>query len=166
MICGYLHPTFERWLKAIDDKEPVVRRTIRAAIGVVAVATMVAWYNMFYTLPKLEYNQIHPYTSWIPISAFLILRNITPTLRLKSLGLYGWMGCITLETYVLSVFIPSRQVIWMFDSRLLTRMHPTPARHPMDPGNFIRGSCPRCPTPSRSTSSPSFQSIRWSTSRS
>ena len=47
MICGYLHPTFERWLKAIDDKEPVVRRTIRAAIGVVAVATMVAWYNMF-----------------------------------------------------------------------------------------------------------------------
>ena len=103
MICGYLHPTFEKWLQAIDDKEPAVRRAIRALIGAVAVAIMMAWYNMVYILPKLEYNEIHPYTSWIPITAFLILRNITPNLRLKSLGLYGWLGCITLETYVLYV---------------------------------------------------------------
>lgn len=61
---------------------------------------MYVWYIHIYTLPKLEYNAVHPYTSWIPITGFLILRNITPTLRLNSLGLYGWLGCITLETYV------------------------------------------------------------------
>ena len=122
MICGYLHPTFEKWLQAIDDKGPAVRRTIRAAIGAVAASIIVAWYNMIYILPKLEYNQVHPYTSWIPISAFLILRNITPTLRLKSLGLYGWLGCITLETYVLSVLYSAmNDHSRLCDVRLLTR---------------------------------------------
>lgn len=103
MICGYLHPTFEKWLQAIDEKEPMVRRTIRTVLGAVSIAAMVTWYNTVYTLPKLEYNKLHPFTSWIPITAFLVLRNITPSLRLKSLGLYGWLGCITLETYVLFV---------------------------------------------------------------
>jgi len=116
MICGYLHPTFENWLQAIDDKGAAVRRTIRAAIGAAAVLIMVAWYNTIYILPKLEYNQVHPYTSWIPITAFLILRNITPTLRLKSLGLYGWLGCITLETYVLCVpciiYYRCQTIVW------------------------------------------------------
>ena len=116
MICGYLHPTFENWLQAIDDKGAAVRRTIRAAIGAAAVLIMVAWYNTIYILPKLEYNQVHPYTSWIPITAFLILRNITPTLRLKSLGLYGWLGCITLETYVLCVpciiYYRGQTIVW------------------------------------------------------
>jgi len=116
MICGYLHPTFENWLRAIDDKGAAVRRTIRAAIGAAAVLIMVAWYNTIYILPKLEYNQVHPYTSWIPITAFLILRNITPTLRLKSLGLYGWLGCITLETYVLCVpciiYYRGQTIVW------------------------------------------------------
>ena len=29
---------------------------------------------------------------------FIVLRNMTPSLRLWSMSLYGWLGCITLET--------------------------------------------------------------------
>lgn len=98
MVCAYLHPRFESWLKSLDEQSPQRRRTIRAVMGAIAVGAFYAWYIHVYRLPKLQYNVVHPYTSWIPITAFLVLRNITPTLRLHSMGLYGWLGCITLET--------------------------------------------------------------------
>lgn len=31
-------------------------------------------------------------------AVFFMLRNLTPPLRTFSMGLYGWLGCITLET--------------------------------------------------------------------
>lgn len=54
------------------------------------------WGRMVYLKPKGEYNVLHPYTSWIPITAFCVLRNLTPGLRLTSLALFGWLGRVSL----------------------------------------------------------------------
>ena len=66
----------------------------------VTLALFATWYHFIYLLPKREYNRVHPYTSWIPITLWVVLRNMTPAMRHFSLSLYGWLGCITLETYI------------------------------------------------------------------
>ena len=66
----------------------------------VTLACFALWYHYIYLLPKRDYNRVHPYTSWIPITLWIILRNMTPSMRHFNLSLYGWLGCITLETYI------------------------------------------------------------------
>lgn len=112
MICAYLHPKFESWLKSVDAQTPTKRRAIRALLAVFATTAGYVWYVHVYTLPKLEYNKLHPFTSWIPITAFLILRNITPSFRLHAMGLYGWLGCITLETCECLVSLEILKLDW------------------------------------------------------
>lgn len=58
------------------------------------------YYEHIYCLPKLEYNAVHPYTSWIPLTLFIVLRNVTPTLRSVHIANYAFLGKITLETYI------------------------------------------------------------------
>lgn len=58
------------------------------------------YYNHIYVLPKLEYNVVHPYTSWIPLTLFIVVRNVTPSLRNVHVAGYAWLGKITLETYI------------------------------------------------------------------
>jgi hypothetical protein len=100
MICAFMHPKVEKFLQAVDGMEARRRRVTRAALIAALCAVGYAWYHFVYCLPKIEYNRVHPYTSWIPITVFFMLRNLTPPMRTFSMGLYGWLGCITLETYI------------------------------------------------------------------
>merc|ERR1719181_2403001 len=63
------------------------------------------WYVQYFALPKREYNKVHPYTSFIPIFLYLVLRNTTEWLRLRHMHLFAWCGKITLETYILQFHI-------------------------------------------------------------
>ena len=85
MVCAFFHPRYEAALKWIDERPGPARVAIQSAILAVTLAVSYWWYNAYYLLPKLEYNVVHPYTSWIPITCFIILRNLTQ-------GLRSWRG--------------------------------------------------------------------------
>lgn len=49
---------------------------------------------------KQAYNGYHPYISWIPVVAFIILRNATLFLRNTNSGFFMWIGKCSLETFI------------------------------------------------------------------
>eukprot|EP01064_Diplonema_japonicum_P013653 TRINITY_DN21197_c0_g1_i1.p1 TRINITY_DN21197_c0_g1~~TRINITY_DN21197_c0_g1_i1.p1 ORF type:complete len:224 (-),score=5.60 TRINITY_DN21197_c0_g1_i1:121-792(-) len=100
MVCANLHPNTEGLLKYMDGLPLVPRWTLRGLVLAVLGGLGLWWYINVFTLAKTDYNQMHPYTSWIPIFIFIILRNLTPTLRDYSVHFFAWLGKITLETYI------------------------------------------------------------------
>ena len=100
MLCAFNHPRFDSWLQWIDSCPARLQYSIKS--GVVAVCVIVGyWYveNIF-LLPKKEYNNLHPYTSFIPIILFIVLRNISTTARMYHIHLFEFLGKTTLETYI------------------------------------------------------------------
>lgn len=121
MIVAWAHPQIEATWKRIDDL-PLARRTlVRSGVVAACTAAGYVWYTAIYTLPKVEYNAVHPYTSWVPLTLWIVVRNLTPAMRSHSLGLFGWLGCVTLETYIgqfhiwLRSNIPDGQPKWILD---------------------------------------------------
>ncbi|KAI8365357.1 10 TM acyl transferase domain found in Cas1p-domain-containing protein [Radiomyces spectabilis] len=76
---------------------PLVKKS---AIG--GSIVVMIWYFWFeQSRPnKLVYNQYHPYISWLPILAFVILRNATVGLRNTSSRFFIFFGKISLETFI------------------------------------------------------------------
>ncbi|KAF9952296.1 hypothetical protein BGZ72_006407 [Mortierella alpina] len=73
-----------------------IRQTTIAA----AVVGLVGYFAFEASMQKLEYNQYHPYVSWIPILAFVVLRNSTATLRNTTSTFYAFIGKCSLETFI------------------------------------------------------------------
>ena len=126
MICAFSHPAASRLLSRLDDPAKARgRRWLERALAIGAtLACAGVYYRTVYVLPKLEYNRVHPYTSWIPLTIWMVFRNITPALRLRSLRLFGWLGTITLETYLCQFHVWLRSEVSDGQPKLLLALVP------------------------------------------
>ncbi|RUS73040.1 hypothetical protein EGW08_019204 [Elysia chlorotica] len=110
MLCAYNYPHFENYMtyldsKSADSKESLRKLLIRMGIAAACICLGCVWFFSVMGLEKYTYNSYHPYTSMIPVVCFIVLRNIHPKLRSYHIGLFAWLGKITLETYLSQLHI-------------------------------------------------------------
>ena len=110
MLCVYNYPYIDRFLHFLDKKHEN-RRTAQVAIllkiwiTVALFGVLVMWFHFVLMQEREYYKIIHPYTSWIAILIYLWFRNLHPSFRYHYLGLFSWLGKITLETYLSQIHI-------------------------------------------------------------
>jgi N-acetylneuraminate 9-O-acetyltransferase len=81
-------------------------RRLRLALPLLSFAIFYAFTNITRLFPdKYEYNRWHPYISFIPIIAFIIIRNSHRHLRNFHSPLFAWLGRCSLETFILQFHI-------------------------------------------------------------
>ncbi|XP_077990790.1 uncharacterized protein LOC144445108 [Glandiceps talaboti] len=104
MLCAYNYPKYEKLMKWLERKEDPnhfkLGLVIKFIIGIIICIAVITWHETIMCKDKYSYNRIHPYTSFIPILAFLYFRNLFPVFRSHYLNLFVWLGKITLETYI------------------------------------------------------------------
>ena len=74
---------------------------LKAAI--VSSGLVMAWFFAFelWQENKFIYNDWHPYISFLPIAAFVVLRNANPVLRSASSRVFAFIGTCSLETFII-----------------------------------------------------------------
>lgn len=110
MICAYNYPYFETFIQylesvSISKTDKSFKLGTKVIMVTVLVCLFLFWHQTILLKEKYPYNAVHPYTSWIPILVYIIIRNIHPVLRTHYVSMFAWLGKITLETYIAQLHI-------------------------------------------------------------
>ena len=103
MLCAYFHPNTEALLRRLNGHPK--GNYVVAFIACILCGVNYLWYKHFYLMEKYAYNRLHPYTFFIPLLSYIVLRNCTSFLRRWHCALFGYLGKITLETYISQLHI-------------------------------------------------------------
>ena len=66
-LCGHSWPS-SRLPRLHPPPMSYTIQRLQSSFLAVFMGIGVAWYQYVYLLPKVQYNKVHPYTSWIPIT--------------------------------------------------------------------------------------------------
>eukprot|EP00924_Labyrinthula_sp_SR-Ha-C_P000485 snap_masked-scaffold_27-processed-gene-0.22-mRNA-1 protein AED:0.25 eAED:0.26 QI:0/0/0/0.8/1/1/5/0/945 len=77
------------------------RPLTRVLVGLALAFCVWIYTRYFFWLPKLEYNEIHPYIFLLPLLSYVFFRNISHKVRRFRIRLFEEMGKVTLETYLM-----------------------------------------------------------------
>ena len=81
--------SFER--RRSKESLPSPKRTAyRTGLLVGSLAIGAWWWVEYFRLPKKSYNKVHPYTSFIPLACYTMLRNWTERLRRYYMLAFTW----------------------------------------------------------------------------
>lgn len=110
MLCAYNYPYIEQFLKYLEKKHENRRGDhlallLKVWITLALFGVLLLWFHFVLMQERQYYMTIHPFTSWIVIVIYLWFRNLHPVLRSHYLGLFSWLGKITLETYLSQIHI-------------------------------------------------------------
>ena len=100
MLTAYNFPRMDSVLKHIETGSAARVYAIKGSVLAACAAIGYYYYISVFSLGKYEYNALHPYTSFVPITLYITLRNLSKRARQYHMHLFAFLGKITLETYI------------------------------------------------------------------
>eukprot|EP00413_Alexandrium_margalefii_P018766 CAMPEP_0204530224 /NCGR_PEP_ID=MMETSP0661-20131031/10500_1 /ASSEMBLY_ACC=CAM_ASM_000606 /TAXON_ID=109239 /ORGANISM="Alexandrium margalefi, Strain AMGDE01CS-322" /LENGTH=678 /DNA_ID=CAMNT_0051536301 /DNA_START=59 /DNA_END=2095 /DNA_ORIENTATION=+ len=105
MVFALNMPFLAAWFKRVESLPAFQEWGVKLSM-LAAMAVMFGfWAHYVYSQDKMGYNAIHSYYGVVPLLSYLLLRNISKTLRGYYLHGLHWFGTITLECYLLQYHI-------------------------------------------------------------
>lgn len=101
MLFALNFPVYASWITKVEVLSWKKQAVYKSAVGVVFLAGSAWWFQNIFFLPKIQYNEVHPYFFIIPVLAYIFMRNCSHHLRSYHLHNWAEMGKVTLETYLM-----------------------------------------------------------------